>query len=202
MITLDKHKHDIIVPGEEMDPGLRQTVFPNISVCRAASFSDNLALKSLSCLQMTAVGLYFTFKLNGTHPHIDEPMQSEVEDRPTSEPANIEGLNDLNDNSGHEAEGDDTPSGDAPEDGDYDFNDDLPGAFTFFFLLYALLTSPAEPMGISDSSDSDFDADPCAFHFRFMHLLTHALKTGMPRTSVICMNFAPLDDHPTSGYGT
>lgn len=196
MITLDKFKHGIVVREDETDPALRETQFPNISICQEVRFGDMLALGSLSCLQMTAVGLYFSWKFSGNHPSIDEAMQSEP---PMSEPATIQDLvgpNNQEDDSGHETEGDDsccttvledlptqgnltknstsasslTQVGDAPEDDGLD--NEIPGAFVFLWLLYAPLTSPTELMSVSNSSHSDSEVDLCAFHFRFLYILT------------------------------
>ena len=191
MITLDKFKHGIVVREDESDLALRKTQFPNISICQEARFGDILSLASLSCLQMTAVGLYFNLRLSGKYPCIDDAMQSEP---PVSEAATVEDLvgpNNPKDDSDHEAEGDDTgyttaledlPTqenltknstsastliqvGDTPEDGDYDLDDEMSGAYVFSWLLYAFLTNSTELISASESSHSDPDVDSCAFHF-------------------------------------
>ena len=160
MITLDKSKHGIVVRGEETDSALCETQFPNISISQEAGFGEPFGLGSLSCLQMTAVGLYFNWYLSGKHPRIDEAMQSEVEYLPMSGPATVGDPvrpNNLEGNGVHEAEGDDstcttvlenfstqgnltesstsaptlTRFGDAPE-GDYDLDDEMMGTVVFF----------------------------------------------------------------------
>lgn len=126
MVNLDKFKHGILVQEEEKhtdtDPSSRQNVFPYISVCQATPFSDAAALSSLSCLQITDVGVYFNWRSSNMRSSLDVVMQSKpaADARSSSESPTSKdsfGLNeDSGSSSGDEVKGDENSSITALED--------------------------------------------------------------------------------------
>lgn len=65
MITLNYRAHEIVAP-KETDPQPQEATsqpFPNLTICQAVHFDDPQSLSSLSCLQTTVTGLFFTWLL-------------------------------------------------------------------------------------------------------------------------------------------
>jgi len=86
VITLNKCAHGITVPKETDThaQGFTSTPFPNLAVHQAVCFDNPTALYSLSCLQMTATGLFVTWKSQS--PHLSDMLQSSGH-RPSSDAA-------------------------------------------------------------------------------------------------------------------
>lgn len=75
MITLNTQAHGITAPKEaETRPqNTVSTPFPDLTICQAVCFDNPATLYSLSCLQMTATGLFVTWKPQVRSPSVTPP---------------------------------------------------------------------------------------------------------------------------------